>query len=191
MQRPSARGRDKDMRHGDPYFDWLCMLVNEGTHRGYMELLSELHEFIFVPKMEMDANRGVDGLQLRVDFQKEHGPWGSSTNRGPCTFLEFLVGLCKRMSFLMNGEGTSYIEHYFWRIIANLGLDRCNDVRWHIANGKFFVEDAVYRINERLYSADGNGGLFPLTNPNCDQTKVEIWYQMQDWMMENSNVGDL
>ena len=181
------------MREGDPYYDWLCFLIgaNGIMHRGYSELISSLHEKAFKPKMRMDANRGGDGMQLRVDFQREHGPFGSSVNRGPCTFLEFLIGLAKRMSFLMYGEGNGYTEYYFWRLVQNLRLIKCTDDNWYQMNGDFFVEDAVTRVNERLYSADGKGGLFPLRHTAADQRGVEIWYQMQSWLMENSDVGDL
>ena len=180
------------MRTGDPYYDWLCILIGANTnHRGYSELISCLHERTFKTKLQMDLNRGGDGLQLRVDFQREHGPWGSSTNRGPCTYLEFMIGLAKRMSFLMHGEVNSHTEYYFWKMIGNLGLNRCTDPKWYSMNGEFFVDDAVYRVNERMYSGDGNGGIFPLKHPMKDQRSVEIWYQMQAWLMENSDVGDL
>lgn len=180
------------MISGDPYFDWLCILAGEKTsHRGYSELLSCLHERTFKPRMAMDANRGNDGLQLRVDFQREHGPWGSSTNRGPCSYLEFIVGLAKRMSFLMYGEENRYTDYYFWKIVDNLGLSKCTDPKWGIANGEFFVDDAVYRVNERCFCADGSGGLFPLRHAERDQRGIEIWYQMQAWLLENSDVGEL
>lgn len=154
-------------------------------------MLNCLHEKAFRPKMAMDINRGNDGLQLRVDFQNEHGPWGSSTNRGPCSYLELLIGLAKRMSFLMHGEENSYTEYYFWRLIANLDLIKCTDTRWNSMNGEFFVDDAVYRINDRCFCADGSGGLFPLRRYERDQRGVEFWYQMQAWLMENSDVGEL
>lgn len=180
------------MRSGDPYFDWLCILTGGKTaHVGYSELLDCLHEKVFRPKMAMDINRGNDGLQLRVDFQNEHGPWGSSTNRGPCSYLELLIGLAKRMSFLMHGEENGYTEFYFWRLIANLDLIKCTDTRWNSMNGEFFVDDAVYRINERCFCADGSGGLFPLRRYERDQRGVEFWYQMQAWLMENSDIGEL
>jgi hypothetical protein len=180
------------MRTGDPYFDWLCNLVGgNSSHRGYSQLLTALHGQVFKAKLPMDSNRGGDGLQLRVDFQSEHGPWGSSTNRGPCSFLEFLIGLSKRMSFLMYGEGNSYTEFYFWKMIWNLGLNKCSDDKWNYVNGDFYVSDAVDRVNNRLYSYDGRGGLFPLVNWECDQRGVEIWYQMQKWLMECSDVGNL
>lgn len=178
----------------DPYFDWLCILVGLNKNipgRNYRELISALNKLEFQPKHYMDSNRKSDGLQLRVDFMNEHGPYGSSTNRGACTFFEFLVGLAKRMSFLMRGEGNhGQTEYYFWKMIDNLGLNKVTDERWFIANGDFFAEDAVWRVNTRNFMPDGSGGLFPLKHTVVDQRTVEIWYQMNAWLMENSDIGD-
>lgn len=181
------------MRTSDPYLNWLGMLIGCDRQRFvYSEMVKALHGREFCPKLRMDSNRAGDGLQLRVDFQNEHGPWGSSTNRGPCSFLEFLIGLARRMSFLMYGEGCHHhTEFYFWELIRNLGLNRCTDDMWFQTNGDFFVEDAVYRVNNRMFSKDGSGGLFPLRQYVKDQRSVEIWYQMNAWLMENSEVADL
>lgn len=178
----------------DPYFDWLCILVGVNgnySKSNYKRLVGYLHSVEFKPKLAMDSNRGADGLQLRVEFMNEHGPWGSATNRGPCTILEFLVALAKRMSFLTYGEvNHGQTAFYFWKMIENLGLSKVNDDKWDTINGEFFVEDAVWRINERVYQADGKGGIFPLKHPSGDQRNVEIWYQMNAWLLENSNMGD-
>lgn len=92
----------------------------------------------------------------------------------------------------MYGEGDkTYAEYYFWKLIENLGLNKCTDDKWYTINGDFFVEDAVCRVNDRLFGADGSGGLFPLRKPSRDQRGVEIWYQMQSWLLENSDVGEL
>jgi len=40
----------------------------------------------------------------------------------------------------------------------------------------------------RDYHADGRGGFFPLTNPDTDQTKVEIWYQMNAYVTEMTDL---
>lgn len=178
----------------DPYYDWLCIMIGVNgnfNRRNYTELVSSLHSMEFKPRMAIDSNRGADGLQLRVEFMNEHGAWGSATNRGPCTMLEFMVALSRRMSFLTSGEGNhGMTEVYFWKLIENLGLSKVTDDKWHYVNCEFFVEDAVWRVNERQYNADGNGGLFPLKRPNKDQRTVEIWYQMNAWLIENSGVGD-
>ena len=179
----------------DPYFDWLCITIGLNknlANRNYTELITALHSAQFNPLMDIDRNRGTDGLQLRVDFMNEHGPWGSATNRGPCSFLEFLIGLSRRMSFLMYGEGNhTQTEFYFWKLIDNLGLNKASDDRWNYINGEFYVEDAVWRVNSRTYDYNGNGGLFPLRNPKVDQRGTEIWYQMNEWLLERSGVGEL
>jgi hypothetical protein len=41
------------------------------------------------------------------------------------------------------------------------------------------------RLNRRLYTTSGYGGLFPLEEPKEDQRKVEIWYQMMAYLGEN------
>ena len=178
----------------DPYFDWLCIAVGvdkRNPKRSYLNMVTTFHEMEFRPVLPMDANRGADGLQLRVDFMNEHGPWGSAVNRGPCSFFEFLVALCKRMSFLMHGEGNhGQTAYYFWKLIDNLGLKKVSDDRWDYCNGQFFVEDAVWRVNERQYYDNGEGGLFPLRNPTSNQQNVEIWYQMNAWLIENSDVNE-
>ena len=178
------------MRGGaDPYFNWLCVKIGLDRNipgRNYTELISSLHKEIFRPKLDMDRNRSMDGLQLRTEFITEHGPLGSATNRGPCSMLEFLIAISKRMSFLMYDESRRFrTEFFFWRLIDNLGLSKVTDENWYQMNGEFFVEDAVYRINDRMYLADGSGGIFPLKHPEQDQRKVEIWYQMNAWLMEN------
>lgn len=176
----------------DPYYDWLCILIgiNSGpVSRNYGMLAQALHSMEFRAKLPADKNRGMDGMQLRVEFMQQHGPQGSATNRGPCTMLEFFVALAKRMSFLMNGNtGRHHTEYYFWKMMENLGLSSVTDDRWYFTNGDFFVEDAVWRVQNREYDYSGKGGIFPLKHPREDQRCVEIWYQMQAWLGENCEI---
>ena len=170
----------------DPYFNWLCITIN---NRNYIELAWALHLTKFQAKLPSDQNRGMDGMHLRVEFMERHGALGSSTNRGPCTMLEFLIGIAKNMSFLMYGNSSDHrTAYYFWVLIRNLGLDKCRDDKWFDINGDFFVEDAVHRILDRQYEPNGRGGLFPLRRPPQDQRQVEIWYQMHAWLNENSEL---
>lgn len=170
----------------DPYFDWLCITIN---NRNYLELARALHSVEFRAKLPSDQNRGMDGMQLRVEFMERHGALGSSTNRGPCTMLEFLIGIAKHMSFLMHGNSSDHrTAYYFWVLIKNLGLDKCNDTNWYTMDGDFYVEDAVDRVLERQYDFNGKGGLFPLHHPSKDQRGVEFWYQMHAWLGENSEL---
>ena len=103
--------------------------------------------------------------------------------------LEFFIALAKRMSFLMNGNDSKHhSEYYFWSMMRNLGLTKLTDDNWHYLNGDFFIEDAIYRIQERLFEQNGNGGIFPLKHANGDQRCTEIWYQMQAWLSENCEI---
>lgn len=176
----------------DPYFNWLCILIgidSRTSGRNYGLLARALHSMEFRAKIPADKNRGMDGMQLRVEFMQQHGPYGSATNRGPCTMLEFFIALAKRMSFLMNGNSSRHhTEYYFWKMMSNLRLEKLTDDRWEYINGDFFIEDAVLRVQERQYDTNGNGGIFPLRNPIEDQRYVEIWYQMQAWLGENCEI---
>lgn len=178
-----------EVQKTDLYFDWLYRKIGSSTSRKYRKLAAELHSIKFIPSygVDMDRNRAIDGLNLRVDFMTEYGPYGSSTNRGACTMLEFLVGITKRMAFLMGSDDhPAFMGRYFLKLIKNLGLDKLEDDVYDILNGDFHTEDACYRFMNRLYDSDGKGGLFPLKHTHDDQRYVEIWYQMQAWMMENA-----
>ena len=180
-------------RTGDPYFDWLCMKIGVDSrkpNRNYGNMVAMLHGINYKPIMDRDENRAVDGLQLRVDFMNAHGPYGSSTNRGPCTMLEFLVSLAGKMNFMMGEEDNPHhTEWYFWRLMRNLGLRKFTDDYWDYGHGEFFVEDAFDRVLKRKYMYNGDGGLFPLKCPSCDQRTVEIWSQMHAGLCENSDIN--
>ena len=176
----------------DPYFQWMCKRVGiSPDKKPYFRMAEELHRLIFQPgdAIETDKNRATDGLQLRVDFMERYGAQGSSTNRGPCTMLEFLIGLAYRMSFIMGtNENDLHTAHYFWEMINNLRLSKLDDDRYDELHGDFYVADAVDRVLYRNYDWDGKGGLFPLKRCLHDQRKIEIWYQMQSWLLESGDV---
>lgn len=181
-------------RTGDPYFDWMCQRVGIGEQFGrpYRKLAHELHETRFRPTMDipMDGNRIYDGLEMRLRFMHKYGEGGSSTDRGPCTMLEFLVGMAEKMSFLMSDEKNQAYKRteYFWHLIRNLRLLRLTDDIFDERHGEFHVRDAVERVVNRTYDANGDGGLFPLRNPKEDQRYVDIWYQMHAWLAEHCSI---
>lgn len=156
------------------------------------QLMHYSYKFRASGLVPMDKNRAMDGLQLRVDFMNEHGVLGSSEERGPCSMFEFLIGLARRMSFLMGSEDNPHrTAHYFWAMIENIGLKVVSDDYWHSRHGEFRVEDAVNRILDRTYDPDGQGSLFPLRGlrPGEDVRTMEIWYQMQLWLGQNSDIS--
>lgn len=168
------------------YFDFLCGII--GRSQEYSILLDELHKIKFYSLIPNDDNRGADGLYLRSTFLDEVGPsWSPSLPTGQCTVLEMMVGLAYRLEFeTAQSKWEKTVSEWFWILIDNLGLiNYDNDA--YFTNGK--VETDIPKIIDRMlareYDADGNGSLFPLKNPKKDQRRIEIWYQMTNYILEN------
>lgn len=88
-------------------------------------------------------------------------------------------------------ENPHRTAHYFWVMMENLGIKELSDDRWEYRHGEFRVEDAVNRVLDRTYDRNGNGGLFPIyiLRPEDDVRNMEIWYQMQLWLNEHSEIS--
>ena len=172
------------------YLNWLISRVEPVTNfnpaRSHWLMCSELDRFEFTWFIPNDDNRLYDGLDLRQEFIDESeggnvpGAWLSQ----PCSFLEMIIALARRLAFESSPLETDY---WFWRMMENLDLRRYIDESFD-DDARFTVQDAVGRVIERQYNADGRGGLFPLNHPGKDQREVEIWYQSQQYLMENIDV---
>ena len=175
------------MTETDLYFMWLCSKVDIPSRMPYLSLASALHNCYFTPdRTGMDMNRAYDGLHLRAEYMEKHGSHGSSGSRGACTMLEMLIGLAKRMAFLMeNEEKPKRISEFFWKLIQNLGRSGFDDIRFRTLHGESAVPKAVKHVLDRDYMPDGRGGLFPVKHASSDFRKMEIWYQMHAWLNEN------
>lgn len=169
------------------YFDFLCSLV--GRSYEYERLLEELHGIEFYSLVPNDHNRGEDGKYIRHEFIDEVGPTGSPyLPQGECTILEMLIGLSRRLEFeTTQSRWERTASAWFWILIDNLGLSDCTDQNYlecSFGDDKY-VTSVINRMLSRDYEFDGNGGLFPLKYPQQDQRRVEIWYQMTYWVIEN------
>lgn len=160
------------------YFMYLCSLVDHGEE-DYSGLLRQLHN------MEMscdttcivdnDHNRIQDGINLRTRYDNEY----VHEDDDVCSVLEFLIALAFRIEDV---SGNDYV-YSFWEMIENLGLIDMDDS--NIDPGtRSTIDDKIAILLNREYSRDGIGGLFPLDNAEEDQRKVEIWYQMQAYLIE-------
>jgi hypothetical protein len=185
------------------YLPWLEAQVNyEYRHNcrtSYRQLIWAMREKPFPWTIPNDDNRIEDGLELRYlfltdenlvkDFQAvhfahsdleiQHGVAGFRSQ--PCSVLEVLIALSKKLAFQAEGEA----GWWAWRLICNLDLQMMRDLLTD--KRKAIVDEYLERLVWRTYTWDGVGGFFPLQYPKEDQRKVEIWYQMSAYLEEFKN----
>lgn len=163
------------------YGDWLVERVGF-KRRGYTKLMELLHESPFLVYIDRDDDRVEDGKALRDDYCSENRIPIYLFDYEECTVLEMLVGLAIRVDNEWTGDpGEEHPEVIFWEMLKNLGLDR-------YSNGRFRKDPAINILGrwiKREFERDGKGSIFPLKEPYYDQTQVEIWKQMQEYVGEN------
>lgn len=166
------------------YLTWLYSQVSSvRTRTGsktYWNLFRQLFQIEFVWFVPNDDNRAEDGRALRAEWTAEEDvlvdhEWLSLG----CNFLELLIGLARRLDFETDGG----VSEWFWQLIHNLGLTGFTDERYFQAEE---VQDITHRVMFRSYDRDGNGGLFPLRCASKDQRRVEIWYQLSEYLLQDS-----
>lgn len=166
----------------DQYLDYLQQLVGPQGDRvrtTHFHLLNQLFSREFISLVPNDDNREADGMALRREFvsMEKVRPRPSRTwMYMGCSVLEMMIGVTRHLAFQAEGEPAEW----FWILIDNLGLSWYSDGRW---NGRK-IDAIVERLVWRQYSYDGTGGLFPLQRPREDQRKVEIWSQMEAFILE-------
>ena len=169
------------------YFSWMMDQISDTDTPDifiYTNLLSYLDSVDFEYLMPLDGNRAEDGIKLRYIYSERYGYDSSIAidilDRGPCSILEMMVALAKRCedTIMHNPDHGNRTSIWFWGMITSLGLLEMDDVNFDIV----IIDDILDRFLNREYSPDGKGGLF--TIPNCDKdlTKVEIWYQMCQYL---------
>jgi hypothetical protein len=158
------------------YLDWLAPQIKIPERPGsYSDLIRLLGTKEFVWLIPHDDNRIGDGLDVRRDFYAETGVEG---DLGPCSVLEILVALSRRLSFIADGPESGWA----WQLLCNLELDKYKDPIG--PRQAVTVETILETLIWRTYSEDGQGGFFPLAWPDEDQRYVELWYQMEFYVSE-------
>lgn len=168
----------------DPYFDWLARKVatRRRTSQPYWNLLELMYHYEFVWKVMRDDNRAEDGRALRQEFLDELGEDGDPIFLSePCSILEMLTAFAERASYQTDISRPDW----FWRFVNTLGLGDLTDDNFNPEE----AEDALYNFVWRTYDYDGQGGLFPMRNPQHDQREVEIWYQFSEYLAEHDEIG--
>lgn len=166
----------------EAYLGWLNLQI--GSVEGWWELLKQLHTKEFVWIVPNDDNRVVDGVDLRYEFCAVHAvdpmtirPW---MEQG-CSVLEMMVGLARRCAFEADGTPADW----FWKMVENLNfMGFFDQIYRDRPYTRVIVDEALNALVFRTYEPNGQGGLFPLTDPDQDQRKVEIWYQLNAYLIE-------
>ena len=174
------------------YFQWLCEMVHsDGPSQSYGILLKTLHSIPFFATHERDLNRMDDGFRLRYEYEYICPSYIPESKKEEffeekVSVLEVLIALANRIEDLMydpnKGDQTLI---WFWEMISNLGFENFTDEafgcrEWY----SFQVEDIIKKWLERKFQRSGKGSPFPLKYWKYDQRKLELLYQMNDYLNE-------
>lgn len=168
------------------YLHWLYSQVGDVNRRSpsrtFWSIFRLLYRKEFVWFIPNDDNRAGDGRALRYEFLSDNHITEVDRNwmELGCSFLEMLLGLARRLCFESGGTTADW----FWHLMGNLQLDIYRD-SVQIPHDE--VEDILNTVIFRTYRRDGLGGLFPLKHPRRDQREVELWYQLNAYLMENDD----
>lgn len=156
----------------DLYFKWICSFVAPDNCR-YTKLLGKLYSLEFVPVLDMDGNRAIDGIDLRRYFSSDEGV-EPPLQGFPCTMLELMVALARRMDSQILYDTEDRTSEWFWIMVDSLGLSSMTDILFDAMK----VELIVHRFNNRKFDRYGNGSLFVVCSDSVDMRNLDIWYQM-------------
>ena len=186
------------------YFKWLYSLVGLETkqYSKYWRLLENLYSHEYTWYVDNDVNRAMDGINLRQIFCRTYGYDYSEIDpivfERPCTFLEMLIGLARRIDsdIMWDPEAGDRTSYWFWMMLRNAGFidasGRLNSDEYFDAESMVEVAEKVDFIVNRRYDSRGNGGLFQVEYlpDGRDFRDMELWYQMQFCMNERFPVID-
>lgn len=161
------------------YLDYLSSEIGaKKALEDQRDLCEIMHATEFIPMFNAgnDDNREADGLEVRVQWME---PQNASGLQGPVSFLEMLVGLTRRANWLHDELSPQEWGH---ELLGNLELDQMWDPLSQRKRQKCI--DTLERVIWRTYRQDGVGGMFPLKYPDKNQRKVEIWFQLNAYIME-------
>lgn len=168
------------------YLKWLYRQVGnvrlKNPARTYWVLLRQLYKKEFVWIIPNDDNRLEDGRDLRDRFVDEEGinsPDPHWMDLG-CSMLEVLVALAQCLNF---EDESRDVGEWFWELIHNLGLRNSTDAN---PRAESEINDILDGVIWRTYNRSGVGGLFPLHHAKKDQRNVELWYQLNAYLLENN-----
>ena len=166
----------------EDYLHWLGPQIRDefvavGETFNYM--LEAMFDKQFEWSVPNDDNRLQDGLDLRAEFCFAHSLIPDQVlMHKPCSFLEVLIGLSRRLAFAAGGTPRGWS----WQLLANIELTRMTDPLSRYKARK--LDEIMNTVIFRSYHPNGVGSFFPLSWPDRDMTQVELWYQMAAYIEE-------
>ena len=170
------------------YFNWLCNVIGDKSHRNYGKLLKYLFNRSFFYILPMDGNRSEDGIDLRYSgfgyfSGTEQYEIARYLDRRDCSVLEMMVALAIRAENIVgDSEVGDRKALWFWSMIESLGLSGMDDDHYDETKVIFSIDCFL----NRDYKPNGKGGLFTVKEPSHDMRGVEIWNQMCWYLSENA-----
>lgn len=167
------------------YLSWLygqvASVKTRVRTRTHWKLFRQLNDTIFVAVVPFDENRVADARDMKYEFlaEAEDEAGDPDWTRSPVSMLEVLIVLSRQLAFEMDDP----VAPWFWHLIETLQLEHFND-REYDNHAQEAIANTIDRVIWRNYEPDGRGGLFPLRNPREDQRKVELWYQLNAYLLE-------
>lgn len=172
------------------YFKWLCDDIS--APKNYSILIEKLSKKDFVWVIDRDENRAKDGTVLRYKFAIDKGftdvesEWVKECLSGPCSVLEMMVALARRIEGYVMYDPTldDRTSKWFMEMIDNLGLTPYDDKHYEEST----VDYILNRFMSRNYKENGDGNLFK--NVGSSELKsgqsfrnMEIWMQMNQYFV--------
>lgn len=169
---------------------------SDPMHNSFFILLSEM-PFTWSPSVPNDEHRESDGRDLRrlyaEDACVEVDPRDADQMElWEASVLEVLVSLAMAAtdsSVHQRYSPRDGVEWWFWRMVTNLGIvdptaiepiRRDND--WKSMPDLDLTRKSIVKWLERRYSRTGKGGIFPVPKTRKDQRRVELWYQLAEYL---------
>ncbi len=164
----------------DDYYIWLCDLVNLEAHSGYSNLISFLYDTEFVWSVAKDSDRAGDGLQLRYDYIDYYNEFRfvdyetMSWTCEPCSILEMLIALAKRVRINLMPDFDIEPSDWFWIFIEKLGFLEYDD-------GYIFDEKLGPLFQKKVVTF----ALLTTFSEKRAFSEMDIWQKVQAFLAKN------
>lgn len=170
----------------DDYFQWLLEkveMIKRPIEEQYIHLFHVLDSVDFYSDHPMDINRIEDALSLRDEYDYISG--NGRYLGGGASVLEVMIALSMKFhAILYDAEVDDQASDRFWELLDNTGLMLCVDDEYGVGWDEGYVCDIITIILNKEYDRYGSGSFFPVRRSRKDHRKLELWYQMHDYIDE-------